>query len=32
MQRMKTIRTIIKESHIKIIPAKFGRNQVSSLG
>ena len=32
MQRTKTIWTIIKEGHIKIIPAKFGQNPTRSLG
>ena len=32
MQRTITIWTIIKECHIRIIPAKFGKNRDSSLG
>ena len=32
MQRTQTIWTIIKEGHIRIIPAKFGQNPTSSLG
>ena len=30
MQQTRTIWTIIKESHIRIIPTKFGQNPVSS--
>ena len=32
MQRTGTIRTIIKEGHIRIISAKFGQNPARSLG
>ena len=32
MQRTKTIWTIIKEGHIRIIPVKFDQNPSSSLG
>ena len=32
MQWTWIILTIIKEDHIRIIPAKFGQNQTSSLG
>ena len=31
MQRTKTILTIIKKGHIRLIPAQFGQNSVSSL-
>ena len=31
MQWSWTIWTIIKEGHIRIIPAKFGQNQISNL-
>ena len=32
MQWTGTIWTFIKEGHIRIIPAKFGKNQAGSLG
>ena len=32
LQQTETIRTIIKEGRIRIIPAKFDQNRASSLG
>ena len=32
MQQTRTICTIIEAGHTRIIPAKFGKNQVNSLG